>query len=335
MADIPRPLLNGYPEFADPMARPRYTGIPTFMRAPLQENLEGVEIGLAGIPFDGGVTNRTGARHGPREVRNQSTMMRKFNQSSGIAPFDLCKVADVGDAWVVRPFEIVSALREIEAFFHVLQDAKIVPISVGGDHSVTLPVFRAIARDRPIGMVHFDAHCDTGDDYLGSKFHHGAPFRRAVEEGLLDPRRTIQIGIRGGTVMPNLWRFSHESGMRVVYMDELYERGVDAIIAEARAVVGDGPTYISFDVDGLDPIYAPGTGTPEAGGFSVYEAQRMIRGLRGLDLIGADVVEVAPSFDPSGLTAFHAASIMFEELCVVAEATSKRSGKRHAASADQ
>src|SRR5262245_3381581 len=137
MPDIPRPLLNDYPELADPMARPRYTGIPTFMRAPLRENLEGVEIGLVGIPFDGGVTNRTGARHGPREVRNQSSLMRKHNQSSGIAPFDLCNVADVGDAWVVRPFEIVGALREIEAFYHGLQDANIVPISVGGDHSVT------------------------------------------------------------------------------------------------------------------------------------------------------------------------------------------------------
>ncbi|MEE8625115.1 MAG: arginase family protein, partial [Acidiferrobacterales bacterium] len=199
-----------------------------------------------------------------------------------------------------------------------------VPISAGGDHSVTLPIFRAIASERPVGMVHFDAHCDTGDDYLGSKFHHGAPFRRAVEEGLLDPKRTIQIGIRGSLNDPDVWKFSHDSGMRVIYMEELYEMGVKAVIAEARRVVGDGPTYISFDVDGLDPVYAPGTGTPEVGGFTTLEAQMMIRGLQGLNLIGGDVVEVAPPFDISGNTALVGATMMFEILCVVAHSVAAR-----------
>ena len=160
------------------------------------------------------------------------------------------------------------------------------PSRPAGDHSITLPIFRAIARHRPVGMVHFDAHCDTHDDYLGSKFHHGAPFRRAVEEGLLDPHRTIQIGIRGGVSDVDVWKFSHDSGMRVVYMEELFERGWRSVIKEARAVAGDGPTYVSFDVDGLDPVYAPGTGTPEVGGFSTIEAQLMIRALSGLDLVG-------------------------------------------------
>jgi len=318
-------------EFADPMNQPRYTGIPTFMRAPFVEDLAKVDVGLVGIPFDGGVTNRTGARHGPREIRNQSSLMRKINQASRIAPHQRCRVADIGDAWVRKPFHLESSLDEIADFFRAVHEAGVVPVSAGGDHSVTLPVFRGIARERPLGMVHFDAHCDTGDDYLGSKFHHGAPFRRAVEEGLLDPKRTIQIGIRGPVNDLDVWSFSHDTGMRVVYMEEFYELGPKAVAEEACRVVGDGPTYISFDVDGLDPVYAPGTGTPEAGGLTTLEAQMMIRGLQGLDLVGGDVVEVAPPFDPSGNTALVGATLMFEVLCVVADAVAQRKERPDAA----
>jgi len=318
--------MSEHPESADPMLRPRYTGIPTFMRTPYREDLHQVDVGLVGIPFDGGVTNRTGARHGPREIRNQSSLMRTINQSSGIAPYALCRVADIGDAWVQRPFHLESALDEITQFFRRVHAAGVVPISAGGDHSVTLAILRGIAAERPVGMVHVDAHCDTGDDYLGSRFHHGAPFRRAAEEGLLDPRRTIQIGIRGAINDPDVWKFSYDSGMRVVPMEEFYEMGVKAVIAEARRVAGDGPTYISFDVDGLDPVYAPGTGTPEVGGLTTLEAQLLLRGLRGLDLVGGDVVEVAPPFDPSGNTALVGASMMFEILCVVADAVAARAG---------
>ena len=206
------------PEFDDPMARPRYTGLATFMRAPYREDLDGVDIGLIGVPFDGGVTNRTGTRHGPREIRNQSSLMRKINQASGIAPFELCRIADLGDAWVQRPFHLESSLDEIAGFYRGVHAAGIVPLSAGGDHSISLPILRAIAAKRPVGMVHFDAHCDTGSNYLGSNYHHGAPFARAVEEGLLDPKRTVQIGIRGGVNDRDVWRFSHESGMRVIYM---------------------------------------------------------------------------------------------------------------------
>ncbi|MBI3516632.1 MAG: agmatinase [Proteobacteria bacterium] len=316
-----------YPEFVDPQVRPRYTGIPTFMRAPYAEDPAGLDIALVGVPFDGGVTNRTGARHGPREIRNQSSLMRRINQASGIDPYELCRIADVGDAWIEKPFELEGGLREIEGIFATIHRAGVVPVSAGGDHSVTLPIFRAIARERPVGMVHFDAHCDTGDDYLGSKFHHGAPFRRAAEEGLLDPKRTIQIGIRGGINDRKIWAFSHDSGMRVVYMEELYDKGPKAIAEEARRVVGDGPTYISFDVDGLDPVYAPGTGTPECGGMTVLEAQLMVRRLQGLNLVGGDVVEVAPPFDPSGNTALVGATMMFEILCVVADAVARRKRK--------
>lgn len=312
--------MHEYPEFADPMARPRYTGIPTFMRAPYVEDLDQVDIGLVGIPFDGGVTNRTGARHGPREIRNQSSLMRRIHQASGICPYELCRVADVGDAWVQSPFNLESSLEEIAAFYRRLHAAGVVPVSAGGDHSVTLAELRGIATHEPVGLVHIDAHCDTGDDYLGSKFHHGAPFRRAVEEGLLDPRRTIQIGIRGAVNDRDVWKFSHDSGMRVVYMEEFHEMGVHEVIAEARRVVGAGPVYVSFDVDGLDPVFAPGTGTPEVGGLTTLEGQLIIRGLRGLQLVGGDVVEVAPPFDPSGNTALVGATLMFEILCVVADA---------------
>ena len=283
-----------------------------------------MDIGLVGVPFDGGVTNRTGARHGPREIRNQSSLMRRMHQSSGISPHDLARVADVGDAWVQSPFHLENSLDEIAEFFTRLNEASVTPLSAGGDHSITLPILRAIAKTGPVGMVHFDAHCDTGADYLGSKFHHGAPFRRAVEEGLLDPERTIQIGIRGSVNEPDIWKFSHDSGMRVIYMEEFYELGIKRVIDEARRVVGIGPTYISFDVDGLDPVYAPGTGTPEVGGFSSMEAQFMIRGLKGLNLIGGDVVEVAPPFDPSGNTALVGATMMFEILCVLADAWDQR-----------
>ncbi len=313
-----------YPEFANPMERPRYTGIATFMRAPFAEDFSEVDIGLIGVPYDGGVTNRPGARHGPREIRNQSSLMRKAHQASKLNPYEDCRVADLGDVLIEKPFALESALDEITRFYDRVHAADVVPLSAGGDHSVTLPIFRGIAKDRPVGMVHFDAHCDTGDDYLGSKFHHGAPFRRAVEEGLLDPKRTIQIGIRGPLNDLDIWKFSHDSGMRVVYMEEFYDRGPRDVIAEAREIVGDGPTYVSFDVDGLDPVYAPGTGTPECGGITVVEAQIMIRALQGLNLVGGDVVEVAPPFDPSGNTALVGATLMYEILCVLANSVAAR-----------
>ena len=316
---------NEYPEFSNPMERPRYVGIPTFFRAPWKEDLKEVDIGIVGIPFDGGVTNRPGSRHGPREVRNQSTLVRLKNQATGVAPHELCRVADIGDAWVPAPFELTASHQAIQDTFDRIVENNIVPLAVGGDHSVTLPVFRALAKDRPIGMIHIDAHCDTGDDYMGSKFHHGAPFSRAVEEGLLDPKRTVQIGIRGSVNDLDLWKFSHDSGMRVIYMDEFHRLGVDRVLQEARSIVGEGPLYISFDIDSLDPAFAPGTGTPEIGGLTSLEAQLLIRGCSGLNIIGADMVEVAPSFDPSGSTAMVGANILFELLCVTSESMANRS----------
>ena len=315
---------SDYPEFSNPMARPRYVGLPTFLRAPWKDDLQDVDVGIIGVPYDGGVTNRPGSRHGPREVRNQSSLVRMNNQATGIAPHELCRIADIGDAWVPSPFELETSHAAIQSAFERVYAAGIVPVAVGGDHSITLPIFRAIAAEQPIGMIHIDAHCDTGDDYMGSRFHHGAPFSRAVEEGLLDPTRTVQIGIRGSVNDFDVWKFSHDSGMRVIYMEEFHSLGVAETIAEARRIVGDGPTYISFDIDSLDPAFAPGTGTPEIGGLSSLEAQLLIRGCRGLNIIGADLVEVSPPFDPSGSTAMVAANLMFELVCVVAEARSGR-----------
>lgn len=298
---------------------PRYSGIPTFMRTPLAEKLDGVDIGLIGVPYDGGVTNRAGARHGPREIRNQSSLMRTIHHINRESPFDIANIADLGDVSFSEPFDHQVVNDDITEFYRLVKESGVIPLSVGGDHSITYPIFKGIASDGPIGMVHIDAHTDTWGEIWGSKFHHGSPFRLAVEDGLLDPKRTIQIGIRGAQNFMDGIDFSLDSGMRVVFMEDFFEMGVKEVIKEALMIVGDGPTYISFDVDGLDPVFAPGTGTPEVGGITTIEAQTLLRGLKGLDFIGADVVEVAPPFDQTGNTALVGATMMYEILCVLAD----------------
>ena len=303
---------------------PRFAAIPTFMRLPFVDDPSDLDIGLIGVPWDGGTTNRAGARHGPREIRNMSSLMRRVHHVSGIAPYELCRIGDLGDA-PVNPIDLMESLARIQEFYSKLHSAGGVPLTAGGDHLISLPILRAIAGDRPVGMVHFDSHSDTNDAYFGgNKYTHGTPFRRAIEEGLLDPKRAIQIGIRGSIYSADDERFAIDAGIRIVHIEEFFELGVDRVMAEARRVVGQGPTYVSFDVDGLDPAYAPGTGTPEIGGYSTAEAQRMVRALQGLDLVGGDVVEVSPPFDPSGNTAIVGATMMFEMLCVLADAVSHR-----------
>jgi guanidinopropionase len=307
---------------------PRFAGIATFMRLPYlsldNPQVKDVEVGLVGVPWDGGTTNRAGARHGPRQLRDLSTLARNVNRASGINPFELCNCADLGDS-PVNPVDLNATLEHVQAFFAQLHERGIIPLAAGGDHLVTLPIMRAIAKDGPIGMVHFDAHTDTWDRYFGgSKYTHGTPFRRAIEEGLLDPKRTVQIGIRGALYNDSENDWGVAQGVRVIDIDEYYQLGIPAVIAEARRVVGNGPTYVSFDVDFLDPVYAPGTGTPEIGGATTYEAQQLIRGLQGLNLIGGDVVEVSPPFDPLGNTALVGMTMMFEILCVLADAKSRR-----------
>jgi guanidinopropionase len=313
-----------YHDLQDPQARPRYTGVASFFRTPHTEDLTEADIGLIGVPLDAGVTNRSGTRHGPRAVRDQSTLLRRYNSATGARPFETARVRDLGDCWIEFPYELESAHAEIAAFYRTVVAAGIVPLSIGGDHSITLPILRAVAASGPVGVIQIDAHCDTGDDYMGSRFHHGAPFSRAVEERLLDPARVIQIGIRGTTNDPDLWGFSKRSGMRVLPMEELQDKGWRYAVEEARRVAGTGPTYLSFDIDSLDPSQAPGTGTPEAGGLTMLEALRMLRGLRGLDFIGGDLVEVSPPFDVGTLTPFNGASILFEMLCLIAEARQAR-----------
>jgi guanidinopropionase len=314
-----KPIVT-YTDMADPQARPRYTGIATFFRTPHTEDLAEVDIGLIGVPYDGGVTHRSGARHGPKAVRDQSSMLRRLHNTTGFAPFAAARVRDLGDCWVEFPYELKGALDEIERFYRKVVGAGVTPVTVGGDHSISWPILKAVAQDGPIGMIHIDAHCDTGDDYMGSRFHHGAPFRRAVEDGALDPKRVIQIGIRGTTNSLDHWGFSESSGMRVLAMDEFQDKGWAYAVAEARRVIGDGPVYLSYDIDSLDPAEAPGTGTPEAGGIRVIEALRLLRGLRGLNFVGGDLVEVAPAWDNGTITAFNGATILFEILCLVTEA---------------
>ena len=308
----------------DPMSAPRYTGIATFMRTPLVRDPSRLDIALIGVPFDGGAENRPGQRHGPREMRNMSSLMRTVHHVTRINPYELCRIADVGDVSFTDAFHLEASHANITEFYRKIHAAGVVPLSAGGDHSISLPILRAISADGPVGMVHIDAHTDTIDEELGSKFTHGTPFRRAVEEGLLDPKRTVQIGIRGAQDSEEGWAFSLESGMRVIFIEEFTRLGVEAVIAEARRVVADGPTYLSFDIDSLDPAFAPGTGTPEVGGITTIESQTLVRGLRGLDLIGGDVVEVSPPFDPSGVTALVGATMMYEILCILAESVARR-----------
>lgn len=297
---------------------PRYAGIPTFMRLPVYEPGVAADIAIVGVPYDGGVTNRPGTRHGPREVRNESSLIRRVNQATGAAPFEGATVVDGGDVRFERIYNLDDAHSDIEKAFKGWREDGLRVLAVGGDHSISLPILRALAdQGAPFAMVHIDAHCDTGHENMGSRFHHGAPFSRAVEEGLIDPKRTVQVGIRGTAASHDYWQFSYDSGMRVMKIEEVYDLGIKATIAEIRRVVGDGPCYLTFDIDSIDPAFAPGTGTPEVGGLSSLEALMLVRGLTGLNIVGADLVEVSPPFDQTGNTAHLAANILFDILCVM------------------
>lgn len=298
---------------------PRFAGPATFMRLPSVSSAAGLDIALVGIPWDGGTTNRAGARHGPREIRSQSSLMRRVHHVSGTEPFSLAKVADVGDV-SVNPIDLMDGLRRIEAGIASIVSCGAIPLIAGGDHLTTLPVLRSVARKQPVGMIHFDAHSDTNDKYFGDNpYTHGTPFRRAIEEGLLNPKRVVQIGIRGSIYEPGEHDWALAQGIRIIYMEEFIQRGASAVMEEAGRIAGKSPIYVSFDIDCLDPSAAPGTGTPEVGGFTTREAQQMIRLLDGVNIIGADVVEVAPPFDLGNLTALAGATMMFELLCVMAK----------------
>jgi guanidinopropionase len=305
---------------------PRFGGIATFMRLPHVplEEAQGIDIGLAGIPWDAGTTNRPGPRHGPRQIRDNSSMVRRMHEAFGTTPYDIANCADLGDC-PVNPADVQDGLKRVETWFKSLIGKGIRPLAAGGDHLCSLPILRAVGEKQPVGMIHFDAHTDLYDQYFGGfKYTHGTPFRRAIEEGVLDPRRVVQIGIRGSMYDREDVTYAEKMGVRIIRIEEAMEKGPKAVMEEARRIVGDGETYISFDIDMLDPVYAPGTGTPEIGGFTTFQAQQLLRGLRGLHIVGADVVEVSPPFDASGLTAYAGAVMMFEILCSMAEDVARR-----------
>ncbi len=292
------------------------SGIATLVDAHFQEELENLDIALIGVPFDSGVFHRTGARFGPRAIRDISMVVGPFNHQTRINPFSLCAVADVGDI-PLHGFSLEEGIQTIEEYYHKIVDAGIRPVSAGGDHSITYPIMKAMGKDRALGMVHIDAHCDTMGAAEDHKFHHGGPFRHAVLDGVLDPERCVQIGIRGSAEV--FWEFSYESGMTVIPVQDFHNMGVEAVIEKTREVLGDGPSYITFDVDGLDPAFAPGTGTPEVGGLCTADAIQLLRGLRGSNIVGGDLVEVAPAYDASTNTAQIGKQMLFEILCLVAE----------------
>lgn len=290
---------------------------------------------MIGVPFDGGVTNRPGARHGPRAVRVASTLMRGINHHTRVAPFDVCDVVDAGDVPIHHVYDVGKAHKEIQGFASGLVGSSSSPasrlLSVGGDHSVTLPLLKAVSAQagQPLSLVHIDAHTDTWDELWGERDHHGAPIRRAVEAGVIDPRRTIQIGIRGTQNFPEIWEYSAKTGITMLFIEDVVEMGIPKVLELTKAVIGPHPCYVTFDIDSLDPAFAPGTGTPEAGGLTTREALSLLRGLRPFaNVIGADVVEVAPPFDVggdgSGVTSLAAASVMYELLCLMAEVIHKR-----------
>ncbi len=302
----------------DPAVSPRFGQTATFMLLPTAASPEGLDVAVLGVPYDGGVSYRPGARFGPRAVREQSSLIRTWHPVLKVHPFERLRVADCGDVDVV-PIAIEPTFAAITARIDAVLAAGATPLCVGGDHSISLPILRSVARRHgPVGLVHFDAHPDTWDEYYGSKLGHGTPFRRAIEEGLVDPKRMLQLGIRGPLYGPQDFALQDAHGIEVIRIEAIKEQGV-AWAAERLARLRGGPVYCSFDIDVVDPAFAPGTGTPEVGGLTSWEAQALVRALAGLALVGADVVEVSPPYDgPGQITALLAANLLFELVSLLA-----------------
>ena len=296
---------------------PRFAGIATFMRLPGTSSPDQLDAAIVGVPFDIGTSNRPGARFGPRGIRGESVLLRPYNMATRAAPFDSLRIDDLGDV-PTNPYNVADSMQRIEAFYRPLLDAGLKTVSMGGDHTIVLPILRAMAaKYGPVGLVHVDAHTDINDSMFGERVAHGTPFRRAVEEGLLDCARVAQIGVRGTGYQADDFDWSRQQGFRVVQVEECWHRSLDPLMAEVRAQLGTGPVYLSFDIDGLDPSFAPGTGTPEIGGLTIWQGIEIIRGCRGMNLVGCDVVEVAPIYDVSGTTSLVAANLLYEMLCVL------------------
>jgi len=296
---------------------PRFGGPATMMRLPSRESADGLDACFVGVPLDIGTSNRPGARYGPREIRSESALLRPYNMGTRAAPFDSLTVADLGDV-PINTFNLADSIGIIERAYDEILGHDCIPLTLGGDHTIALPILRALARKHgPVGMVHVDAHADINESMFGESITHGTPFRRAVEEGLLDGPRVAQIGLRGSGYHADDFDWPRKQGFRVVPAEECWHRSLAPLMEEVRATLGKGPVYLSFDIDGIDPAFAGGTGTPEIGGLTTIQALEIIRGCNGLDLVGADLVEVAPVYDTSGNTALLGANLLFEMLCVL------------------
>jgi len=297
-----------------------YSGLPTFFRTkyrPDWETGDPLDIALVGFPSDLGLTQRTGARHGPREIRNQSANVLYYNYSMKMTPFGKLAIADIGDAFIPSAFDLQAVADEGVAFFQKIVARGIIPIIAGGDHSITYPILKALGQKEPLGLIHIDSHFDMAESLNGSNLHHGSMFVNGIKEGFLDPKRIVHIGTRDG--FAPMETYGIKAGATTLDMDRFYDLGPDAAAAEVRSIVGDGPTYISFDIDAIDPAFCPGTGTPAVGGMTPYEGRRFLHGLRRLNIVGADLVEVSPPFDTTSATALTGAQLMFDLLCLVAE----------------
>ena len=295
---------------------PRFGGIATMMRLPQAQTAAAIDVGFVGVPFDIGTSNRGGARFGPRQIRAESCLIRPYNMATRAAPFDSLQVADLGDI-AINTFNLQKSVAIIEAAYDDILDHGCKPLTLGGDHTISLPILRALHKQHgPVGIVHVDAHADINDHMFGEPIAHGTPFRRAIEEGLVEPARMVQIGLRASGYEADDFDWPRAQGVRVVQAEDCWYRSLTPLMSEVRAQLGRGPVYLTFDIDGLDPAYAPGTGTPEIGGLSVHQGLEIVRGCRGLDLVGGDLVEVAPAYDTSGNTALVAANLLFEMLCV-------------------
>lgn len=296
---------------------PRFGGPATMMRLPTQETAEGLDAAFIGVPFDIGTSNRPGARLAPRQIRDESRMLRPYNMATRAAPFDSLQIADIGDV-PINPFNLAKSIDIIEDFYSDVLKHDCKPLTMGGDHTIALPILRALHKKYgPVGMVHIDAHADVNDHMFGEPIAHGTPFRRAVEEGLLDGDRVVQIGLRATGYSAEDFDWPTKQGFRVVTAEECWHKSLTPLMEEVREKVGDGPVYISFDIDGIDPAYAPGTGTVEIGGLTVPQALEIVRGCRGLDIIGADMVEISPAYDTTGNTSLLGANLLYEMLCVM------------------
>jgi guanidinobutyrase len=298
-------------------AMPRFGGIATMMRLPFAASAQGLDAAFIGVPLDTGTSNRSGARFGPRQIRAESALIRPYNMATGAAPFDTLQVADLGDV-PINTYSIDKSMAIINAFYDGVLSARCKPLTMGGDHTIALPILRALARQHgPVALVHVDAHADTNDEMFGEPIAHGTPFRRAVEEGLLDCGRVFQIGLRGTGYAADDFDWPRSQGFTIVPAHEVWYTSLAPLMTQIRERIGEAPVYITFDIDGLDPAFAGGTGTPEIGGLTVPQGLEIIRGCRGLNIVGGDLVEVAPPYDPSGNTALLGANLLYEMLCVL------------------